>query len=257
MSVGDWVTESQQRYQEQPATTATLESARSFLDGALTRLQWAIHGRRSPVYTTRLAGERVHYFVENPKELRRARTALDEQRVLEWLMEPVCEETVVWDVGAYHGTYAVVAAAKGAPVVSFEPHPENAQRLAKNAVLNDAAIDQYDVALSSEATTKAFASGQTPNSQLQITASGEETVETVRGDAMHPQPDVVKIDVEGHEADVLAGMQETLAGVQRILVEVHEGVPTERIRQQLAAADLQVVGLETPRSQTYLGGVRG
>ncbi len=256
MSFADWVDKSKQRYRDQPPAKATAVSAQEFLSGAITRLHWAAISRLSPVYTTRLAGTETHFFVDSPKELKRARTALEEKRVLEWLMHDIDDETVFWDVGAYHGTYSLVAAMKGASVVAFEPHGPNAQRLAKNAVLNDAAIDQYDVALSSEATTRSFATGEFPSSEYRITDVGEGSVETVRGDEIHPKPDVVKIDVEGHELDVLDGMVETLEGVRRIVIEVHDGVSDAAARSRLDEAGFATTTLETTRSETYLGGVR-
>lgn len=258
MSFSDWVDESQQRFDEQPATAATAASLREFCTGALDRLLWSVVGcLGGPAYTTYLAGEQVHYFVDSHKELRRARDAIAEGAVLEWLMGPVDETTVFWDVGAYHGTYSIIAAVRGAPTVAFEPHPENMGRLSRNAVLNDVTIDQYDVALSDEATTRWFGTGQTPTSELRIHDSGDREVETVRGDTIRPKPDVVKIDVEGHEAAVLDGMADALESVKRIVVEVHEGVEPAGIARRLKHAGLATTEIETTRSQTYIGGTRG
>lgn len=256
MSFADWLTETQQRYRQQSLPSATVHSAGAFASGAIDRVYWTLLSRISPVYTTTLANEQVHFIVDDQTELKRARTALNEQDVLKWLLEPVDDETVFWDVGAYHGTYSAVAAVKGASVVAVEPYGPNATRLAKNAVVNDVHIDQYDVALSDEATTRNFATVETPASELSVTADGDSTVETMRGDELRPRPDVVKIDVEGHELAVLDGMTETLPLVDRIVVEVHDTIEVDAVAERLRLAGLSVVEIDTTRSQTYLGGVR-
>lgn len=256
MTVADWIDESKQRYRTQAATAATAESVRKFIDGAVDRVVWAFLSRVSPVYTTKGAGETVHYFVESQKELKRARNAIDEEPVLEWVMEPVDKDTVFWDVGAYHGTFSTIAAVKGATTVAFEPHAENMARLERNVALNDVSVNQFDVALSNQNTTKSFGTGQTPNSELKIKDDGETTVQTVQGDKIGPRPDVIKIDVEGHEIAVLEGVTDHLQTVDRVVVEVHNGVPPADVSDMLQDAGLRTTDIETNRSQTYIGGVR-
>jgi FkbM family methyltransferase len=57
---------------------------------------------------------------------------------------------------------------------------------------------------------------------------GTKTVETVRGDSIISReglesPDVVKIDVEGAEGLVIAGMSNSLSRCRRIYCEIHIG----------------------------------
>lgn len=257
MSFTEWVDESRRRFQTEKTATATVGSLREFVNGARNRVRWALASwDGGSEYTTALAGERVDYVVESEKEMRRARSAINEAGGLEWLMAPVDSTTVFWDIGAYHGTYSVVAAVKGATTVAFEPHAENMAKLSQNAELNNVTIDKHGVALSDESGTRSFGKANAPGSELSIQEDGETTVQTSRADEITPKPDVVKLDVEGHECAVLDGMRETLRNVDRILVEVHLGVAADDVRRRLSDAGLSVREVEMPRSQTFLGGVR-
>lgn len=254
MSVSDWVRQSTRRVRTEDTSDALTDSLRALVDGAHYRLEWRVRDALGiPVVRTTLAGESILHLVDSKKELRRARTGIDEARVMEWLFEPADDETIVWDVGGYHGTYSVVAATKGASVLAFEPHAENMDILEQQAALNGVTVDTYDVALSDTARSRPFG---TAGSESKLHAGGDETVETAPGDEIRPPPDILKIDVEGHEAAVLRGLAGHLEGVSRVMVEVHEGVSPAAIRAQLEHAGLTAYALETPRSQTYIGGVR-
>ena len=70
-----------------------------------------------------------------------------------------------------------------------------------------------------------------------------------------PPPDVVKLDVEGAEADVLAGMDATLGSARPILL-VAAGT-AETVREVLAARGLRIEelddggGLDNPHLAAY------
>lgn len=254
MSVGDWLSESKTRVRTEDTPTALKDSLRDLATGARYQLEWALRdalGLRTVEST--LAGESVLHLVDSPTELRRALTAMGERRPLEWLFAEVDDETIVWDVGSYRGTYAITAALKGAAVLAFEPHAPHLHTLEQHAALNGVTIDTYDLALSDTARSQVL---RTDGSESRLALGGDEAVETVPGDTVSPPPDVLKIDVEGHEAAVLRGLAGHLENVDRVLVEVHDGVSSEAVAAQLHDAELSVVGLETPRSETYLGGTR-
>lgn len=254
MSVADWLEESKQYARREDTPTAIARSLESLWDGVGHRWQWLCHRILGmPAVRTTLAGESILHLIDSHQDLRRARTALKEHRVMKWLFEPVDDETIVWDVGGYHGTYAVVAAVKGATVLAFEPHTGNLEGLEQHAALNCVHVDTYDVALSDTARSAAFG---TAGSKSKLFAGGDEMVETAPGDTISPPPDILKIDVEGHEAAVLRGLAGHLESVERVVVEVHDGVSRDAIATQLEAAGLTVVELATSRSESYLGGVR-
>lgn len=146
------------------------------------------------------------------------------------IFEKICElasgsDTVIWDIGANIGTMAlpVLASCSRAKVVAFEPSPEVCAKLLKNALLNPRLNDRLTVincALSERAGwVKFYASNETNNSGVGgIGCAGNRVDVPVvtfaqPGSAclkIAPMPDVIKIDVEGHELSVLRGLGDIL-----------------------------------------------
>ena len=142
---------------------------------------------------------------------------------------------VVWDVGANVGLYTVKfanAVGSAGHVCAFEPSPLNLGRL-HAACLGYDNITIHSVGLSAEPGRLAFAQGEDElgaTSKLVRSTGTGNTIEVSikRGDdlvANHeaPCPNVVKIDVEGHEHKVLAGLTETLRNplLRTLIIEVH------------------------------------
>jgi len=117
-------------------------------------------------------------------------------------------------------------------VYAFEPHPYTFALLKENIALNhqDDNILCYQMALSDKNGILLFrdAPGDPENHILNESASMDGTIEvkSSRGDAFSIQkgltPQVIKIDVEGHENHVLAGFSSVLESVQLIFVECWE-----------------------------------
>lgn len=145
------------------------------------------------------------------------------------------------DVGANGGYYALLASrivGTGGRVYALEPNPDAYELLALNVELNRA-DNVVALAVAAGATTgraqlRTPASGDSGmSSLLRVPAEGGEgtsvvvarLVEIVReADARSLR--LVKIDVEGFEAEVLRGLEPLLEGGQSpaIIVEVHAGV---------------------------------
>lgn len=177
------------------------------------------------------------YRVTTASERWRVKQAMGERPVLERFLSAVQPGDCVWDVGAAVGTYACLAGNCGADVVAFEPHPGNRQRCRENLDLNNIAATVRDVALSDENETMSLAEDAGIGSGMhRLAAGGDHTVETIRGDAVDaPAPDVLKIDVEGHEIEVLEGLGTRLESAQFVLVECHPefGAPVADVRPLL------------------------
>jgi FkbM family methyltransferase len=158
-------------------------------------------------------------------DMRRASGAFDvgssELPVQEWIVRQLAAGQTFYDVGANIGFFSLVAArqvGESGNVIAFEPVPENADAIRRNADLN--AFDWIivvDVAVSSSTGEAELVLAEHPGgAALRSAAMPPDatrciTVKTATLDSLvrrkdFPPPDVVKIDVEGAELRVLQGM---------------------------------------------------
>jgi FkbM family methyltransferase len=125
------------------------------------------------------------------------------------------------DVGANIGSYTVLASAgAGARSIAFEPLPETFRHLVRNICLNDvrASVQAHNMGIGREPgilrftrrldTVNHVASG----AEIDSTDTVEVKVATLDSMLVDEHPSLIKIDVEGFEANVVAGARETLAG---------------------------------------------
>jgi len=154
-------------------------------------------------------------------------------REMDRFIEQTRGKTRLLDVGALHGVFSLVFASLGAErkAVAVDASPVAFSRLLYNIYKNDLeAITPVECALSSE-------SGFLPMhyewehavaARSDNSARKRLTVRKMRGDdlcrelAFHP--DVIKIDVEGHEVKVIKGLaQEIQENRPLIFLELHPG----------------------------------
>jgi FkbM family methyltransferase len=163
------------------------------------------------------------------------------QRAMLTLLKP---GMTFFDVGANVGFHSTVACRLIDPsrghVVSFEPLSANAGQVEINARLNHfecirvmpVALGNHDGEarfLLSEISSRGAleTTGRVPTSHSGIATVQIRRLDTLMNEAHLPPPDVMKIDVEGAEADVLAGAHETLMRHRPMLmIELH-GTNTE------------------------------
>jgi FkbM family methyltransferase len=140
----------------------------------------------------------------------------------------------VWDVGANVGYYSQRIAPLACHVVAFEPVPETFSRLSglglTNATFVNAALGEvsgvFPMSLANEA------------SSLAVLDNNSVEVQVVRGDDIDlPQPNIVKIDVEGFEYEVISGMQTRLRAPEcrSVFCELHFEVLEKRGLRQTPA----------------------
>ncbi len=125
---------------------------------------------------------------------------------------------VFYDVGANAGAFAVFAANLGSHVLAFEPVPSSFKRLQENVAINtpNCSITALNYAVGASTGTLKMTTGfGTGNHALR---PGESTpsveVEMVTLDDIirdQPIPTFLKVDVEGHELEVLKGATTVLA----------------------------------------------
>lgn len=153
------------------------------------------------------------------------------------LIENVKATDVVWDVGANRGLYAnLLLSQTHGSVHCFEPLKENFKVL-QGAFSNCETVVCHCFGLSNssrkaflyegvdpiKATSSVAVSSRTRNDSRSIVEIELRSGDAVVADGISPNPNVIKIDVEGHEIEVLTGMTGILAesGLRVVAVEIH------------------------------------
>jgi FkbM family methyltransferase len=157
------------------------------------------------------------------------------QKVMATLLRP---GMVYYDVGANVGFFAVLAARLLGPagrIVCFEPLPQNAEQIAYNSRLNGFTTIAVRIeALGGSNRTETFCTsaeptwgmlnsvGKAPDQASGAIEVSVRTLDSLCGPGGLPHPNLIKIDVEGAEAEVLEGASATLAASRPVVViELH------------------------------------
>lgn len=164
-------------------------------------------------------------------------TNLHEPELVAYLKRTVRRGDMIVDLGAHVGYVSCIAAALGAAVLAVEMQPTLIPIIQRNAELNDlwcvhtlcAAIGDRTGLVPSlrnspspgfRATLGEWAQGAFPPTNVNHDLIPLLTLDSLF--AGGPYPTLVKVDVEGAEARVLAGAEQTIAAAQtRFMVEVH------------------------------------
>jgi len=157
-----------------------------------------------------------------------------EEAFSQQLLSAITPQSVVWDVGANVGHYTREALAAGArKVVCLEPAPDSLEALHAIADAAPGRVVVLPVALSDTRGTSEFRAekASVTNSLLQPGAASSDAVVDVRverGEDLLDEPDVepptiIKIDVEGHEVEVIRGLGSILdsPALHDVMVEIH------------------------------------
>jgi FkbM family methyltransferase len=151
---------------------------------------------------------------------------LHEFAEMAFLMHFLQPDDLFADVGANVGSYTILAsAAIGAHVIAFEPGDEAFVWLTRNLKLNEAShrVEARREAVGDKLGVVCFTSGlDTVN---RIDADGTASVPITTLDiACSRVPALIKIDVEGSEADVLRGASNILGNpkARAVLVELND-----------------------------------
>lgn len=168
--------------------------------------------------------------------------ATKEPETLEWI-DALLEGSVVWDVGANVGLYSCYAAKKrNCRVFAFEPSVFNLELLARNIFCNDLVrqitivplplSDNLAISTLNMTSTEwggALSSfgqsyghdGKTMKRVFELPTVGITMVDAVELLKI-PQPDYIKIDVDGIEHLILGSGRSVLLGVKSVLVEIND-----------------------------------
>lgn len=132
---------------------------------------------------------------------------------------------VFWDIGAHVGYFTVIASRAVGPsgkVVSLEPSPVNLAYLRRNVALHKAQnVEIIPIAAGSAKEVRRMDT-TTGRGTHHLDEEGDTEVSCDSVDGLiasgKPAPTFVKIDVEGFEESVLAGMAQTLAESKPLLL---------------------------------------
>jgi FkbM family methyltransferase len=151
----------------------------------------------------------------------------NEDDVMDALAPRIRPDDVVFDIGAYHGVWAVLLARHARHVVAFEPNPGTFEVLRETIAVNRAHnVSASPVAIGGESSTADFwgtGSGASLRPGQHRSSHKRVKVETLDSfvDREASRPDVIKIDVEGAEHQVLSGASRSLAHARLVCIEIH------------------------------------
>ncbi|MGO9209639.1 MAG: FkbM family methyltransferase [Terriglobales bacterium] len=157
--------------------------------------------------------------------------------------------SVVYDVGAHLGFHALfcgLAVGPSGRVIAFEPDPLCRESLSRQVAANpNLPVAVLPYALSDRHAQLHFYSSR-GSGQSRIHAEGKlvveaTTIDTLVGAGEIPKPDLIKIDVEGHEGAVLRGATATLLRHRPvILCDYNDGTTLDVVRDFLKPLGYEV-----------------
>jgi FkbM family methyltransferase len=183
-----------------------------------------------------------------------------EPETLEWI-DNISQDSVFWDIGANVGLYTCYAAkARGCRVFAFEPSVFNLELLARNIYLNSL-TDRTTIIPIALSNTLAFNTlnmgstewggamssfgqdygqdGQTLDKIFEFPTIGLSMVDAVELLKI-PEPDYIKMDVDGIEHLILKGGMPVLKNINGALIEINEEFEKQSVNsaQHLSSAGL-------------------
>lgn len=169
-----------------------------------------------PVTASSIVGPEVEFVATNPREYGAYTDFVHEQDIIRDVAAELKADDVFYDVGANLGIYTCLMASllEEGTVIGFEPREGFVERIHENARRNNLDVQVVPCALIDEAESSASAAFEDFE-----TCTGDALI----GDGTIVPPNVMKIDVEGAEGIVLAGLQQTLRDghCRTIYIELH------------------------------------
>lgn len=150
---------------------------------------------------------------------------LHEYADMAFVLHLLRENDLFLDIGANIGSYTVLASKVcGARSISLEPDPGTVVRLTRNIEANGIGgrVEVVETALGATSGTACFSIGlDTVNKVVDLTEENSRevrlsTLDVIVGDQ---NPTMIKMDVEGFEAEVLKGAKETLRKKSLLAIE--------------------------------------
>jgi len=157
-------------------------------------------------------------------------------------------------VGAYFGSYVLLASPRVEHVIAIEPHPDIVKVLRETISRNDL----ENVTVIEQALFSRTVRGQLGRrNNFQVALDGP--IETTTLDDLNLAPNVIKMDIEGAEYDALVGAQRTIEKHRpTILVEIHArkierfGHTVKQVRQLLTGWGYKLTDLGSRNTSQFV-----
>ena len=154
-------------------------------------------------------GHNIDKFIMNKQLYTRA------DHNFEFLLNLIKPNSVVFDIGAYIGTFSIPFALEGMFVHSFEGFPDNFERVKGNCLpYNNIIVHLAAVSNKNETILTKFndCTAQMPLERIIKYVILDEFL----SDNFIPEPDLVKVDIEGMETLALFGMKNLIEKVRPV-----------------------------------------
>jgi FkbM family methyltransferase len=166
-----------------------------------------------------------------------------ESEVLDELLRQLPPNGTLWDVGANFGLHAITVKAlrADARVICFEPSPDQAARVLRNAALNKVSVEVVCLGLGDTAKLAPLHVIHAGNPGMttfhpwdgakydQVLYSPMDSGDNLIAAGL-PFPDVIKLDIEGGESAAITGLQKTLALGRTSLLFEGSGCESDSLR---------------------------
>jgi FkbM family methyltransferase len=213
------------------------------------------------------------FSARTPHELRCVEGAwFSEKAMLAKVLSSIHPGDVFLDVGSNLGLFTIFAGKQIGPdgvVLAFEPETNAHERLLENIRVNGLSnVRPHKTALSQQTGIRHLALGDpeavSQSAHLCDDGSGGEVVESTDFDSFVgkmnlPLPQVVKMDIEGHEYAALQGMREALSSphCRSLFCEVHpralpSGVAVRDVAGLIRSFGFQVLSIDERFEQIHL-----
>ncbi|OIR11453.1 hypothetical protein GALL_69460 [mine drainage metagenome] len=196
-----------------------------------------------------------------------------EPELLDWI-DSIPQGAVMYDIGASNGIFAMYAVACGLRVIAIEPDPANYFLLSYNNYLNASANGVALEGCYNLAVSETMGVGRMHIKRMEL--GGHEKIldkaqdvfghtflpeyshpvlkcslDELVGIMKLPQPAYLKIDVDGAEAEVLAGAEECLKKVRSVFIELTESFLKEFAQNFFAQRGFAIASKQ--QVQNYAG----
>ncbi len=160
---------------------------------------------------------------------------------------------VAFDIGGHIGIDSIILSRFGYEVYTFEPDKENFKHLVANAELNGCGnIYAFNKGISDKRGAKSFVKvmGNTTANHI----AGERSyygdyefseIEVMRFEDIEASPDLIKINVEGHEKVIVKSIPEIVWKRADTFIEIHNQENREEIFDYLKALDVNIFSQKT------------